>query len=175
MNGGESEFEEFYRDHYLGLLKSLIIAAAGDVELAKDAMDEAMTVAYEKWDSILNPPAYVRRVAVHRLIKEKVKARRAIPTPPDETAEKPNHTTGQVIWEQQTWVVWLLEQLSPAQREALACIVDDLKPAEIAELLGKTPEAVRQNLSAARRRLTKYLAETNGAEMTATAHGEEAR
>ncbi len=69
----------------------------------------------------------------------------------------------------------LLEQLPPAQREVMACIVDDLRPAEIAELLGKNPAAVRQNLSAARRRLRKYLAETNGAEITATAHGEEAR
>jgi RNA polymerase sigma factor (sigma-70 family) len=169
------ELETFYREHYQRLLRVIIFLAAGDVDLAKDAMDEAIAVACERWELIENPPAYVRRVAANWLIKEKQKARRTIPIPPDETGEKLNYTTGQSIWEQRTWVLELLEQLPPAQREVMACIIDDLRPAEIAELLGKTPAAVRQNLSAARRRLRKYLAETNGAEITATAHGEEAR
>ena len=169
------ELEAFYREHYQRLLRVIMFLAAGDVDLAKDAMDEAIAVACRKWESIENPPAYVRRVAANWLIKEKQKARRTIPIPPDETGERPNYTTGQSIWEQRTWVLELLEQLPPAQSEVMACIVDDLRPAEIAELLGKSPAAVRQNLSAARRRLRKYLAETNGAEITATAHGEEAR
>lgn len=168
-----NEIEVFYRDHYRRLLRVIIFLAAGDVDLAKDAMDEAIAVACERWDLIENPPAYVRRVAANWLIREKRKARRTIPMPSDEIGEKLNHTTGQPIWEQQAWVMELLEQLPPAQREVMACIIDDLRPAEIAELLGKTPAAVRQNLSAARRRLRKYLAETNGAETTATAYGEE--
>jgi RNA polymerase sigma factor (sigma-70 family) len=152
-----NEFEVFYCAYYQRLLNILIFLAAGDVDLAKDAVAEAMTVAYEKWDSINNPPAYVRQVAINWMIKERRRARRAIPTPPDEIGEKPDDITGQTIWADRSWVIGLLEQLPPAQREVMACIVDEYKPAEIADLLGKTPAAVRQNLSAARRRLREHL------------------
>ncbi len=157
MTDGRPDFNEFYRSHYPGLLRVFIFIAEGDVDLASEAVDEAMTVAYSRWYSLERPLAYVHTVALHWLIKEKAKARRAIPTAPEEIAEKPDHIDGQAIWEQQTWVVWLLEQLPPAQRAALACAFDDLKSTEVAELLGMTPEAVRQNLSAARKRLRKYL------------------
>jgi hypothetical protein len=39
----------------------------------------------------------------------------------------------------------------------MAFIVDDFSPAEVAGLLGKTPEAVRRNLCDARRRLRAAL------------------
>jgi RNA polymerase sigma factor (sigma-70 family) len=169
------EAEAFFRDQYPRLLKGIIVLAAGDVDLATEAMGEAMAVACERWDSIENPPAYLYKVAANWLIKQKRKARRTIPMPSGEIGEKLNHATAQPIWEQWPWVMELLEQLPPAQREVMACIVDGLRPAEIAELLGKDPAAVRQNLSAARRRLRKYLAETNGAGITATKHGEEPR
>ncbi|HMH90225.1 MAG TPA: sigma-70 region 4 domain-containing protein [Streptosporangiaceae bacterium] len=54
----------------------------------------------------------------------------------------------------------LLESLPPAQREVLACMVDMFPRKEIAQLLGKTDAAVRQNLHAARKSLVSYLAAT---------------
>ena len=69
----------------------------------------------------------------------------------------------------------LLESLPPAQREVLACMIDMLTPQEIAQLLGKTEAAVRQNLCAARKSLLRYLAEAPAANSPApamTAHGE---
>ncbi len=86
------ELEAFYREHYQRLLRVIMFLAAGDVDLAKEAMDEAITVACRRWESIENPPAYVRKVAAHWLIKKKQEARWTIPVPPDETGEKPNYT-----------------------------------------------------------------------------------
>jgi DNA-directed RNA polymerase specialized sigma24 family protein len=66
----------------------------------------------------------------------------------------------------------LLKSLPPAQREVLACMVDTFTRQEIAQLLGKTEVAVRQNLCAARKRLARCLAEIDDPE--ADTPGEEA-
>jgi DNA-directed RNA polymerase specialized sigma24 family protein len=71
---------------------------------------------------------------------------------------------GLIVWEQQEWVTLLLKSLPPAQREVLACMVDMFVSREIAQLLGKTEAAVRQNLCAARKRLADCLAEIDVAE-----------
>jgi DNA-directed RNA polymerase specialized sigma24 family protein len=60
-------------------------------------------------------------------------------------------------------VTALLTALPPAQKEVLACIVDEFTLRETAELLGKTEAAVRQNLCAARKRLMSYSARTSNA------------
>jgi RNA polymerase sigma factor (sigma-70 family) len=175
MNGAQTEFEEFYREYYPRLLKVLIVFAGGRVHLAEEALDDAMVVVYQKWGSIDNPPAYVYRVAIHKLLRQLEIARREIPSPLDRAGEQLGHVSEQTILEQQQWVVWLLRRLPPGEREALAGTLDELTSVEIAELVGRTPAAVRQNLSAARRRLRKYLADNYGAEITAATHGEEAR
>jgi DNA-directed RNA polymerase specialized sigma24 family protein len=64
-----------------------------------------------------------------------------------------------MVWEQREWVTLLLKSLPPAQREVLACMTDMLTPHEIAQRLGKTEAAVRQNLCAARKRLVTSLAQ----------------
>jgi len=64
-----------------------------------------------------------------------------------------------LVWEQREWVRLLLKSLPPAQREVLACMASMFTQQETAQRLGKTEAAVRQNLHAARKRLTKYLAQ----------------
>ena len=58
-----------------------------------------------------------------------------------------------------------------AQQEVLACMVDMFTQQEIAQMLGKTEAAVRQNLHAARKRLMRYLAETDDTEPAVTTPG----
>lgn len=53
----------------------------------------------------------------------------------------------------------ILSSLPPAQREVLALVVDGFTPVEIARMLGGTAVAVRQNLRAARVKLTMTLLE----------------
>lgn len=54
------------------------------------------------------------------------------------------------LWENTEWVMALLTALPPRQREVMAFIVGGFSPTEIAQMLGRTPTAVRNNLRAAR-------------------------
>lgn len=54
-------------------------------------------------------------------------------------------------WLQAQQVITVLRALPPRQRQVLALTIDGWPPAEIAELLGIDPAAVRSNLMKARR------------------------
>jgi RNA polymerase sigma factor (sigma-70 family) len=159
-------FEAFFRNAYKPLVHAVMFAG-GDPHQAEDAVSAAMVDVLQRWDEIVNPRAYARRAAISHLINAKKRGLERIRARiieqghiPPEHAPDPD----MVIWEQQEWVTLLLKSLPPAQREVMACIFDTLTCQEIAQLLGKTDAAVRQNLRAARKRLASYLAENDGAE-----------
>jgi RNA polymerase sigma factor (sigma-70 family) len=159
-------FEEFFRASYKPLVAAMIVAG-GDLDEAQDAVSSAMTETLQRWDSIENPRAYAYRAAVSSLIKQKkrgpVRLRERLIERGDVLSEQ-STDPDLTVWEQADWVMTLLNSLPQAQREVFACTVDMLSAREIAQLLGKTEAAVRQNLCAARRRLTSYLAETGRGE-----------
>lgn len=166
-------FEEFFRDAYQPLVRDVIFAG-WNLHEAEDAVSAAMAEALQRWDSIRNPQAYTRRAAISNAIKHKERGLKRVQerliqrggVPPEHDLDP-----GLMMWEQQEWVKLLLKSLPPAQREVLACMVDMFTQQEIAQLLGKTEAAVRQNLHAARTRLTKYLAEIDDEIATATTPG----
>ena len=155
-------FEEFFRDAYQPLVRDVIFAG-WNPEDAEDAVSAAMAEVLQRWDSIQNPRAYARRAAISNAIKYKERGLKRIrerliqrgDIPPEHDLDP-----GLMVWEQQEWVRLLLKSLPPAQQEVLACMVDMFTQQEIAQLLGKTEAAVRQNLHAARKRLTRYLDDT---------------
>lgn len=157
-----STFEEFFRTAYKPLVGEVIIFAGGNLDEAQDAVSDAMTEMLRRWDEIKNPRAYAYRAAVSNLIKYK---QRGLPRIRERQIERGAVTPGQdlnsdpTVWEQQEWVTMLLKSLPRAQREVLACTFDMFTHREIAQLLGKTETAVRQNLCAARKRLADYLAD----------------
>jgi RNA polymerase sigma factor (sigma-70 family) len=60
-------FEAFYRDHATSLRRALSLAI-GDVDLAREAADEAMTRVYERWSSLdhaHNPAGWAYRVGLN--------------------------------------------------------------------------------------------------------------
>ena len=158
-------FEEFFRDAYKPLVRDVIFAG-WDPDEAEDAVSAAMIEVLQRWDSVHNPRAYVRRAAISNAIKDRERGLKRIrerliqrgDVPPEHDLDP-----GLMVWEQQEWVRLLLQSLPPAQQEVLACMVDMFTQQEIAQLLGKTKAAVRQNLYAARKRLTRYLAEIDDA------------
>jgi RNA polymerase sigma factor (sigma-70 family) len=158
MNDPQPAFEQFYRDHYRGLIAGLL-AAGGTWPEAEDALHEAMVDALRRWGQIRHPRAYVRTAALHNLVRTKTRTRKEM-NETDEDGVESSHATGQELWEQEEWVTTVLNSLSSdRQREVMACVIDDFTPAEIADLLGRSRTAVRQNLCAARRRLRRYLGE----------------
>jgi RNA polymerase sigma factor (sigma-70 family) len=165
-------FGEFFRDAYQPLVRDVIFAG-GHPDEAEDAVCAAMVDVLQRWDTIASPRAYARRAAVNNMIKSRQRGLQRISERliqrgdvPPEGEEDP----ALLVWEQQEWVTLLLKSLPEAQRQVLACLVDTFTPQEIAQLLGKTEAAVRQNLRAARKRLAGCLEETD-----TTTPGEEAR
>ena len=60
-----SGFDAFYRSHRVMIARALALSL-GDVDLAAEATDEAMTRAYERWarvSALQRPEAWVYRVA----------------------------------------------------------------------------------------------------------------
>jgi RNA polymerase sigma factor (sigma-70 family) len=161
-----SAFGDFFRDAYQPLVRDVIFAG-GHPDEAEDAVSAAMLEVLRRWDTIENPRAYARRAAINYLIKTRERGLRRITERLIERGDVPQESDldpGLLVWEQQEWVTLLLKSLAPAQQQVLACIVDAFTPHEIADLLGKTEEAVRQNLRAARKRLAKCLDETGNHE-----------
>jgi RNA polymerase sigma factor (sigma-70 family) len=154
-------FGEFFRNAYQPLVRDVIFAGATPEE-AEDAVAAAMVEVLKRWDEIGHPRAYARQAAINKMYQSRQRGlgrlRERLIERGDVLAEG-GLDPGLLVWEQQEWVTLLLKSLPQAQREVLACMVDMFTPPEIAGLLGKTEAAVRQNLCAARKKLTRRLGE----------------
>ncbi len=154
-----SGFAGFFRSSYRQVVQTVIYAGATETE-ADEAAAAAMEEVLRRWDQVSSPLAYARKAAVSHFLKEKERGNERIrhrlaglaEATPDGALD-PRLT----VWEDSQWVEQLLSSLPSAQREVMAFIIDGFAPTEVAALLGKTPEAVRQNLKAARSRLTFML------------------
>jgi RNA polymerase sigma factor (sigma-70 family) len=159
-------FEAFYRAAYRELLKTAMYAGATEQE-AEDATQKTMEEAYRRWSDIDHPHAYARRAVISNFLKDITRGHtrtRRRQTEREQPVNEGGEDTRLTMWEDRQWVTQLLKSLPPAQREVMAFIFDGFTPGEVAELLGKTPGAVRQNLCEARRRLTLALHEQHEAE-----------
>jgi RNA polymerase sigma-70 factor (ECF subfamily) len=145
----EEEFAAFYRGH-LGRLVAYLVYQGAPVSVAADLAQDAMITVYRRWPDITSPRAYVYTVAGRALV------RRAMDTPELPAGEVPEPSSvlprpGEAEhWLQQQQVLSVLRALPPRQRQVLALTLDGWTPAEIAEMLGIDPAAVRSNLKKAR-------------------------
>jgi RNA polymerase sigma-70 factor (ECF subfamily) len=136
---------------------------------AQDAAAEACADLFSRWGGVEHPYAYARTAAVRVVIKarergdERLRHRLAQQGGVAEGREDP----GLTAWEDREWVVSLLCELPPAQREVMSWVVDEFTPAEVALLLGRTPAAVRRALADARARLKRELVSRRAGEAAA--------
>ena len=154
-------FGEFFHEVYRELVKTAMYAGA-TLDEAEDAASKTMVEVMPKWNPG-EPPSrrYLRKAVVHNFVKEKTRgpdrvARRLAErgyVPHQEGAEDERLT----VRENKEWVTQTLECLPPAQREVMECITRGIERDEIPQVLGKSPEAVRQNLCYARKRLRAEL------------------
>jgi RNA polymerase sigma-70 factor (ECF subfamily) len=153
-------FDDLFRDSMRDLVRAAMYLGATKEE-AEDAVVKAFTEMLPRWEEIDHPRAYARHAVLSNFVKERQRdqARVALRMiergiiPRQEGVEDAQLT----LWEDDDWLDQqlrvLLDSLPPAQREVMQWAILELSSSEIATVLGKTPEAVRRNLSDARRRL----------------------
>jgi RNA polymerase sigma factor (sigma-70 family) len=152
----EAEFTEFFRAEHKKLIRFVMAVGAGADEAAEIAQ-VTFVKAFENWDAIRAPRAWIRRVAVNELTAARHAARRETPLAalPDRPA--PVSTTLAVeLTEEARQVLAALHTLPPGQRRVMAWIIDGFGPAEIARELGVSPDSVRQSYAKARRNLGRF-------------------
>ncbi len=153
-----AEYDAFFDATYPFLLR-VALAAGASVEEAEDAVDETMADLYHRWGEIAKPRSYARKAVLNAIARTKKRdgERFARTVAGGHLTPEGSDGTAMAAWEDRQWVVQRLNALPPAQREVMACVVDDMSTAEIASALGKTEATVRKNLQWARERLKLEL------------------
>lgn len=156
----DAAFSAFYR-RFVPTLVGFLLWQGARLPDATDIAQVAMSKAYRCWSTIREPEAWARRVASRELARHIANVE-----PEDPVGEIPEHSsllrslTNVSAWEQQYEVLRLLDLLPPRQRQVMAWTLDGYAPAEIAEELNITSEAVRSNLWKARKTLAQHLGVT---------------
>jgi RNA polymerase sigma-70 factor (ECF subfamily) len=147
-------FDDFYRTEYPRLLRVL---SAADVSAA-DALQEAFTKAATAWPRISrydDPAAWVRHVAVRRMLNERRSMHRR-----DAAVETlAARSEGEAVdHERLLDLAAAIDALSAQQRVALTLFyLGGLTSAQTADAMGISPGAVRFHLHQARNALRKTL------------------
>jgi RNA polymerase sigma factor (sigma-70 family) len=147
------QIEEFFRRYWAGLVRSLLREGADRWE-AQDAVAEAIREALRRWSELTHPVAWVRTAARSHWLKQRRSAGRG--DLEVLVADLSELGAGRAdpdleAYELREWFAGVLAQLPPARREALELSAQGLTPAEIAQRVGKTPEAVRTALKLGRK------------------------
>ncbi|WDZ83972.1 RNA polymerase sigma factor [Micromonospora cathayae] len=150
------EFREFFL-RFAGRLAAWLQYLGVPPAEAKDVTQETMRKAYRRWDSIDNPEAWVRVVASREWAARLAKVD-AIPV--EDVEEHLRHNAGGceiAAADTRHDVREAVRKLPPRQRQVLAWSYEGYTPAEIAEHLSMTPEAVRSSLYQGRQKLERLL------------------
>ncbi|MFC8704878.1 RNA polymerase sigma factor [Streptomyces anulatus] len=151
-------FSSFYRATVRSLVGFLVNQGA-NVHVAADIAQDTMLSAYERWDTIDHPRAWVHTVASHALL-------RRIASCEEEPVEQVPEPTSLLVspdaigaWEARHDLLPLLRSLPPRQRQVLAWSLSGFTPGDIAEQLGMNDDAVRASLYKARRAVAEAVKE----------------
>ncbi|KAA9378192.1 sigma-70 family RNA polymerase sigma factor [Microbispora cellulosiformans] len=166
MSRVQEEVAAFYAQEAKKLFGFVMRLGTGDRELAADIVQATFLDALTKWDTIYEHRAWIRRVAGRKLMRAKdrnVPGEDPVAELPDtERAMAPAHRSGLLrpdaaleLSERMRQVIRMIAKLPDRQRTVLAWHLDGYGNQEIAEHLGMTTDAVRQNLSRARSALKR--------------------
>lgn len=147
-------FEEFYRSEYRAVLV-LARVLTGDPHSAEDVTQDAFTAAWQAWEHLDNPPAWVRRVVTNKAKsswRRRYAERRAMTSLASEATHSPEMPA-------ETETFWAQVRRLPARQAQAVTLfyLEDLSIAEIAEVLGCAPATVRVHLTRGRRTLAARL------------------
>ena len=152
----EAAFTALYRDDLHDLVRFLMKAVGANIHDAADAAQKAYTLAWQAWNTLTKPRAWVRTVARREYYRSSPNRDIVTDSPPD----RPVLLTPESCLEtsERTKIAHrLLGMLPMTQRIVLAWFTDGFSIDEIANELAMTPAAVRQNLHRARTAMKKQL------------------
>jgi len=150
----DEEFRLFYPVEMPRLVGFLLVRGV-EAWLAADIAQETMFAAYQRWNDIDAPRAWIRTVALRRAVRIVGQRHREEPTEdlPEPSGLLAQAEADEVV--QRHNLVDRLGALPPAQREVMAFTFDGYQPTEIAGLLNKSAATVRSLLRQARATLQR--------------------
>jgi RNA polymerase sigma factor (sigma-70 family) len=148
---------EFFQKEYQPVVRFLLRVGA-TWEEAEDAAQEAMIRAHRTWLALDHPPQWIRKVAWRCYINsvQRERKRRILEAEAARMHREDSHEYDRLIVEH-NWLIEILRDLPPRQREILAWSLDGYKPQEIAHFLDMGSATVRSNLRAIRTKLRTSL------------------
>ncbi|WP_327188290.1 RNA polymerase sigma factor [Streptomyces sp. NBC_01334] len=154
----DEAFSAFYRTA-VGPLVGFLVNQGASVHIAADIAQDTMAAAYQRWEDIEHPRAWAHTVASRALVRKIASAEEQ----PVEQVPEPTsllaHPDAIAEWETRHDLLPVLRSLPPRQRQVLAWALAGFTPAEIAQHLGMTDDAVRASLYKARRTVAEFLKE----------------
>ncbi|MEU6211793.1 sigma-70 family RNA polymerase sigma factor [Streptomyces sp. NPDC047023] len=154
----DEAFSTFYRATVRSLVGFLVNQGAS-VHVAADVVQDTMLSAYERWDTIDHPRAWVHKVASRALL-------RRIASCEEQPVQQVLETTSLLAapdaiaaWESGQDLLPVLRSLPPRQRQVLAWALSGFNPGDIAGQLGMNDDAVRASLYKARRAVAEAIKE----------------
>lgn len=149
----DNGFGPFFRKRFSSTVV-LLIAMGADRTDAEDAAQESMILAWQQWESIREPSAWVRTVAVRTFLKQvRLRQQRRTDSLDELPHDLPDHGDLHLFTDQQQNTLRVLRDLPQQQRIVAALFYDGLACEEIATLTGKTPATIRSHLRHARKAL----------------------
>ncbi|MCX5278302.1 RNA polymerase sigma factor [Streptomyces virginiae] len=152
----DEAFSAFYRATVRSLVGFLINQGAA-VPVAADIAQDTMLSAYERWNTIDRPRAWVHTVASRALLRKMVSCEEQPVEQVPETTSLLADTDMIGEWEARHDLLPLLRALPDRQRQVLAWALSGFTPGDIADQLGMSDEAVRASLYKARRAVTAAI------------------
>jgi RNA polymerase sigma factor (sigma-70 family) len=148
-------FSCFYRATIRSLVGFLLIQGAS-LPIAAEIAQEAMIKAYQRWNTVTHPKAWVYTVAGRALVRQVADIRE---DPCEQTPEPTSLLPAPDMaaeWEVRQDLLRILPSLPIRQRQVLAWTFAGYTPSEIAQQLRVTPDAVRASLKKARRAASRH-------------------
>ncbi|WP_256790132.1 RNA polymerase sigma factor [Frankia sp. AvcI1] len=149
-------FEDFYQEFTPTLVAFLLWQGARLADAA-DIVQETMTTAYRRWTDIKHPRAWTRTVASREYVRRIASVEDPVGDLSEVVVLLP--ANGDLAaFEQRHEVLRLLKLLPHRQRQVMAWAFLGYTPAETADELKISSDAVRSTLKLARRALAQHLA-----------------
>ncbi|MEV2235502.1 sigma-70 family RNA polymerase sigma factor [Streptomyces phaeochromogenes] len=152
-SAARTEFASFYAGNKSRLVV-FIMRHGADSHEAGEVVQAAFAQAWERWESIEHPHAWLRKVAYRQLLRSR--DRRESPLEfLEDSPGGPCPVERVDLDAQEKLVLKVLADLPMQQRRVFAWTYDGFSTQETAELLDMAPESVRQNLARARKSLKR--------------------